>query len=177
MSGPGESRPDFAHPLVEIRRATLDDCKLLWEWVNDPEVRMASFRTDVVAWEEHVAWFQDKLRDSDCLILIGTSAGGPVGQVRFDIRGARAVLSVSVARSFRGRGYGRAMVEGALEELFRTHEVEHVDAFVKPGNIRSAEFFRALQFRFMGQITMDDHPALWFRKTRGPLAPGWRGCN
>ena len=52
----------------------------------------------------------------------------PVGQVRLDVDGAEAVISVSLASSFRGLGYGPEVIRLGVRELFKSRPVERVNA-------------------------------------------------
>ncbi|MBI4644486.1 MAG: UDP-2,4-diacetamido-2,4,6-trideoxy-beta-L-altropyranose hydrolase, partial [Deltaproteobacteria bacterium] len=55
---------------ITLRAAVKDDCRMLWEWANDPEVRKNSFSSDPIPWEQHVSWFESKLRDPGYLFFI-----------------------------------------------------------------------------------------------------------
>jgi hypothetical protein len=55
---------------LRIRPAKNSDCELLWEWVNDPEVRRASFVTQDVTLEEHTKWFWARMADRNKTIFI-----------------------------------------------------------------------------------------------------------
>ena len=39
---------------LRLRRVQEKDCRQLWEWANDPEVRPVSFATEPIQWERHV---------------------------------------------------------------------------------------------------------------------------
>jgi UDP-2,4-diacetamido-2,4,6-trideoxy-beta-L-altropyranose hydrolase len=127
---------------LRLRRVTEKDCEQLWEWANDPEVRPVSFATEPIAWERHSEWFNSKLRDPNAaMYLVLDREETPAGQVRFQINDARAAVSISLDRAFRGKGYGRRVLAMATEELFRTFAVRHVDAYVKPNNSASLQLF------------------------------------
>lgn len=151
---------------LELRKASFEDVRMLWEWANDAETRAASFDTRPIAWESHVAWLKKKLADPNCLLLVSVVKGEPVGLVRFDIDGRTAELSVSVGPAFRGRGYGLAMVRRAVEEVFSTTDVACVDAFVRPHNARSIALFSAAGFEQVGHTSRRGHAALCFRRRR-----------
>ena len=85
---------------LHLRQAEQKDCRLLWEWANDPATRAASFSTETIPWEQHQAWFEDKMKDPNCLLLIGeNSKAGP--SVKYDwIRdlGGKARLTLACRR-------------------------------------------------------------------------------
>src|SRR6266705_476142 len=66
---------------LNLRRAGKSDCRLLWEWANDPGVRAASFQTAMISWDEHAEWFADRL-DNGLIYIAEDQQGKPVGQFR-----------------------------------------------------------------------------------------------
>lgn len=174
MSRAGRSRVDgrggervvacMREGMLTLRQAREADCRLLWEWANDPQVRSVSFTSDPIPWEDHAAWFRKKLRDAGCRIYIAALADGrPVGQARCEMRGAEAVLSVSLDSGFRGRGYGRALIRRAAERFFRQRpEVKALHAYVKPGNAASEKAFSGCGFRDGGSAEIGGTRALHF---------------
>jgi RimJ/RimL family protein N-acetyltransferase len=114
----------------------------LWQWANDPEIRPVSFATAPISWERHVEWFHTKLCDPDAVLyLVVDSSDTPAGQVRYQIDNTRAAVSISLAAQFRGKGYGKVVLEMATEDLFRTTAVTQIDAYVKPNNTASLRLF------------------------------------
>ncbi len=131
---------------LTLRRAGKNDCRLLWEWANDPGVRAASFHTAVIPWEEHAAWFAEKLGSG--LIYIAESPEGiPVGQFRVDGLGeAEAQVDVSVAPEKRGAGIAAALILKAAQEVFRETGLLRLHAYVKAENRASLRAFEKAGF-------------------------------
>jgi UDP-2,4-diacetamido-2,4,6-trideoxy-beta-L-altropyranose hydrolase len=137
---------------LRLRRAEQKDCRMLWEWANDPEVRAASFSTAPIPWETHRVWFAAKLTNPDSLIYIVTDEeGGPVGEIRYAIEGTRAVVSLCLGPDFRGKGYGPIALELTMKDLRRGRSITAIDAFVKPGNAASLRLFESAGFRRRGE--------------------------
>ena len=127
---------------LRLRRIREKDCRQLWEWANDPDVRPVSFATEPIPWERHLEWFNSKLRDPNAILCLAVDGEAiPAGQVRFQIEGARAAVSISLAPAFRGKGYGSVVLAMATENLFRTTAVKQIDAYVKPNNAASLRLF------------------------------------
>ena len=165
VDGLGSERVCSALQGRELRLRLVDesDCRLLFEWADDPAARAASFHSAVIPWEEHVSWFAERLRDPRSVIYIGENAAGhPVGLVRFQIQDVRAVMSVNVAPQFRGQGWGRELIAFSLRSLARESTVRRVEAFVKPDNQASLRVFEASGFRLAGQERVADQAALLF---------------
>ena len=117
---------------LTVRRACKNDCRLLWEWANDPGVRAASFHTSKIPWAEHAAWFAQKLDSADALIYIAEDQHGkPVGQFRLEwLRDGNARVDVSVAPERRGSGIAALLILKAAQAAFRETELLRLHAYV-----------------------------------------------
>lgn len=148
---------------LSLRSVRESDCRLLFEWADDPVARAASFHSAAISWEDHARWFAERLQDPNSVIYIGENAADePVGVVRFQIKGESAVLSVNVAPEFRGRGWGKELIAFATHALVRARSARRVDALVKPDNQASVRLFEANGFRRAGTERVADQDALLF---------------
>lgn len=157
VDGHGAARvvEDILHHPLKARRATLDDARQLWEWVNDPEVRASAFNTAPIPWEGHLAWFTRRLADPDCVIaLILDGSGTPVGQVRFEGEGSTATVDISVSPAMRGRGYATAVLRLGLGLVFEDPRWQSVQAWVKTSNTASQRTFARAGFQCLGEKEM-----------------------
>jgi UDP-2,4-diacetamido-2,4,6-trideoxy-beta-L-altropyranose hydrolase len=156
---------------LRLRRVAENDCRQLWEWANDPEIRPVSFDTEPIPWTRHVEWFNSKLCDPDAVLyLVVDAQETPAGQVRFQINDVRAAVSISLARPFRGKGLGTRILAMATEELFQASAVRQIDAYVKPNNLQSLRLFARAGYANKGIEIMSGHPAVHFileNKTTG----------
>ncbi len=146
---------------MTLRPAEPKDCRQVWEWANDPEVRAVSFNTEPIPWESHTRWFEARRSDPDCVFLIAdNSSGAPIGQVRFDLNNAEAVISVSVDRRARGRGFGSELIRRASQRLHEERQVCVIHAFTKPENAASIRAFERAGYRKVGSTQVGAHPAI-----------------
>lgn len=147
-----------------LRRAGEQDCRLIWEWANDSEVRASAFNIAPIPWETHVSWFSGKLRDAASAMFVGLNADGRAfGQVRFDWDEHRvSEVDVSVDRNQRKAGLGSALICRAVEELFATAPVDCVKAHIRPGNSASIRAFEKAGFQRAGFVTVHEHQAIRF---------------
>jgi UDP-2,4-diacetamido-2,4,6-trideoxy-beta-L-altropyranose hydrolase len=149
--------------ILRLRRAEESDCRLLWEWANDPVVRAASFSSEYIPWEHHQDWFGAKLADPNAVLYLAANPDNvSIGQVRYQVQGPRAQLSVSLAPEFRGKGYGNRIIAMATEELFRTTNVATIDAYVKPANEPSLQLFLRAGFKQQDAQTIHGQQAVHF---------------
>lgn len=146
---------------LRLRPVRQEDCRLLWEWANDPVVRAASFSSKLIPWEEHVRWFRTKLCCPSCYYYIFLSEEGvPVGQVRFDISGDEAESNVSIASNLRGHGYGADSIRIASKRLFQETAVSRIYAHIKPSSNASICAFRRAGYKMAKTKVVKGHKAL-----------------
>lgn len=125
-----------------LRPASYEDEELLLIWANDPEVRMNAFHTEMITKEEHKAWFRGVMEDPDVLQFILMSDEQAVGQARINRSGEYAEIDYSISMKFRGRGYGKAILELIKAEVARLFpEVLFLIGKVKRGNYASEQCF------------------------------------
>lgn len=150
----------LVHGLT-LRRATLDDAQLLWEWANEPRVREASFHSAPIPWPEHLCWFQSKLASETCVQFIALDAmATPVGQIRFDLAEDQALTSISVAAAYRGMGYSAAIIRLGVEELLRCAPVDVIHALVKVENQPSIRAFQQAWFHTIAEELHQGHKTI-----------------
>ena len=66
----------------------------------------------------------------------------PVGQIRLTINGDEAEIGYSIAKEFRGKGYGHRILQLASEKMKKEHcEIKRLIAKVKPENMTSNRLF------------------------------------
>ncbi|ABZ94477.1 acetyltransferase [Leptospira biflexa serovar Patoc strain 'Patoc 1 (Ames)'] len=131
-----------------VRPAIEDDCKLIFEWANEPEVRNASFHSKKIEWSEHKNWFSEKLQNPDSIIYIFEVDGEAAGQIRFDKNGEFFEIDYSIDKKYRGNGFGNAIVRLGITNLkSQFKESIRVVARVKEGNLISAKVFQNIGFK------------------------------
>jgi UDP-2,4-diacetamido-2,4,6-trideoxy-beta-L-altropyranose hydrolase len=134
---------------IWLRRASADDCIRLFEWNNESEARRLSFNSKVISWEEHNRWFISKFNDQNCVLYIGMNEeDNAVGMVRFDLEGEEAVISVNTDSSFRGKGYGTALIQLGTHKIISQKKITSIRTFIKSDNISSLKAFTNAKYRF-----------------------------
>lgn len=125
-----------------LRPVREEDCKLIWEWANEPGARAASFSEEIIPWEDHLAWFNSKLQDPNCFLYIAVNRDEkPIGQVRYDINDTEAVISVNLEKESRGKGYGNLLIGMSAKRLFSSAKIDAIHAFIKAENATSIRAF------------------------------------
>jgi UDP-2,4-diacetamido-2,4,6-trideoxy-beta-L-altropyranose hydrolase len=133
---------------IEIRAASVDDARNLFEWRNDPAVRRVSRAADLIDWETHRTWFAGVLGALNRPLLIGQRMGSPVGVVRFDVQGAEAEISIYLVPGAHPPGQGQDLLQSAERWLAANRPtVSVIRAQVMAGNERSERMFLAAGYR------------------------------
>jgi UDP-2,4-diacetamido-2,4,6-trideoxy-beta-L-altropyranose hydrolase len=147
---------------VNLRLATPEDCRLLWEWANDLTVRDSAFNQNPIPWDEHKNWFQQKLSDSNCLIyIVLNEQGTPIGQMRFDMDSeGSAELDISIAVKERNKGYGIAALQLACRYTAQEFSIRKVLAHIKEENKASINAFTKAGFNNKGRQTHKGYEAI-----------------
>ncbi|HVS35436.1 MAG TPA: GNAT family N-acetyltransferase, partial [Gemmataceae bacterium] len=120
----------------------------------------ASFSSDPIPWDHHQQWFQTKLSDPGCLFLVAVDGRKtPVGQVRLEIDGEEAVISVSLAERFHGLGYGPVVIRQAAQLAFKDHPIQRINAYIRPENAASRRAFEKIGFAPQETAIVRGNPA------------------
>lgn len=125
-----------------LREATEEDMELLFRWVNEPDVRKASFQTAEITFEEHKLWYKKLLACEDRRQYIYICDNEAIGQARIAISEDAAEIGYSICVGKRGMGHGKNLLR-LLERQVRTDfpNVKKLIAKVKSDNIASQRAF------------------------------------
>ena len=147
---------------IFIRRASPADINLLFEWVNDMEVRRNAINTKNISYEEHEKWFNEKILSENSSIFILVKNLTPVGQIRFDFNKEEGVwvISYSISLHNRGGGLGKVIVKMGIE-LFNRFPLW---GYVKEDNKYSQAVFNAMGFTNEGLCSIGNCILVKFSK-------------
>ena len=152
----------FENSLV-LRKAEPKDMYKIYKLSNDPDVRKNSFNSDKIKLENHKIWFLNKLKSGNYFFLVAEINNTFVGQVRFDINGNEAVISISMMKQYRGIGMGKFIIKRAIHLLVSDNpDILYVKAYIKIGNMHSAGFFESTGFHFVQEIIINGQHAMQY---------------
>ncbi|MFA7289113.1 MAG: GNAT family N-acetyltransferase [Melioribacteraceae bacterium] len=138
---------------LTIREANIEDAKLLYELSNQEDVRANSINQKQIDWNDHLAWLNKKLNDSNYKIFIYFDRNNYVGQVKFELEKKQATISISITREMRGRGYSQYMLSKAIKELLAANNsIANIIALIKPVNTASINAFKKVGFAYSGEV-------------------------
>ena len=127
---------------ITLRTAREEDSRKLFEWRNDPLVRMASRDSSLIEWTAHENWIRTVLDSRDRALLIGEMGVSAVGVVRFDMFGDDVEISIYLVPGKRPPGQGRKLLQSAEAWISANRPgVRRIRAEVLAGNERSENLF------------------------------------
>lgn len=132
--------------MIEFRKATPDDARLLFDWRTDPVTQAASKSTDSIVFSDHVAWLAASMDDPNRALFIAEIDGAPVGTTRADLDGTVTEISWTVAPNCRGQGIGSRMVSEFIQTIEGT-----VVAEIKSQNIALIRIAEAAGLKLVRQ--------------------------
>ena len=142
----------MAPTALELRRATTDDCHLIWQWTNDPVTRSASFSSAPIPFDEHRSWFLARIHSPQHAFYVGTNQHGrPVGFIRFELSDGTASVSVNLGPEYRSIGLGSRLIRLASEKVHRDKNLENIFAYIKYENTASIAAFTNAGYQLHGQ--------------------------
>jgi len=147
---------------ISLRLVTEGDARQIWLWANDPDAREASFSHARIPWEEHLEWYQRRLRDPlTTMYIVMDAAGTPVGVVRFQGGNTPdgAIVSLTIAREYRGLGFGSRALRLATLKASREKGTRRFIAFVRAGNGASLRTFMKAGFGYRGRVRINGEEA------------------
>lgn len=127
---------------LTLRKATKQDVKTLYDWANDIDVRLNAFNQKNIEWKQHLLWFDKKINSKESEIFILENKNIAIGQIRIDKKKDHWIIDYSVGNEFRGKGFGKKMVQ----KLIKSRNIDLL-AEVKNSNIASQKVFESLNFQ------------------------------
>lgn len=140
--------------MLSCKKANINDLQLYFTWANDLTVREQSFNSEEIVFENHKEWFESKLEDKLCLMLIFVNENNEnVGQVRIEKRGENnALVGISIDSKHRGKSYAKEMLQIATDYFFELNPHYVIDAYIKATNLSSKYAFEKAGFEFKEMI-------------------------
>lgn len=128
----------------DIRHVTIHDAKLLFDWANDKITRQNSFNSELIKWEDHINWLQNRLNRTDNLMYLFVLDLDPIGLVRFDIA-KETIIGITISPAHRGKGFGSELLKLACNKFWETNS-DSILAYIKNDNYASQKAFRNAGF-------------------------------
>ena len=133
--------------MLHFRFALPSDVNLYFKWTNDHQVRKNSFITNEILYDDHVKWFNAKLKSEICFFyLFFNDENIPVGQVRIEKNNEETIIGISIDKHHRGKSYGVPMLLMSCQDYFKKFPDGKIVAYIKENNITSLMIFKKAGF-------------------------------
>ncbi|HEX2787455.1 MAG TPA: GNAT family N-acetyltransferase [Ignavibacteria bacterium] len=142
---------------MKIRKANINDLDLYFEWANDDVTRANSINPEKIKYENHVKWFKNKINDNDSFLYIVSENDNHIGQIRFELKDDGYYhIDYSVDVKMRGMGYGKKILELAMNELKNDIPGKAIlIALILEYNLPSLKTFRGYGFKEVGSVDIN----------------------
>ncbi|MEY4011031.1 MAG: hypothetical protein RIT22_155 [Bacteroidota bacterium] len=152
--------------MLTFRKATLADTKLYFDWANDSSVRQQSYNTNTIDFESHKKWFESKVEDDSCLLLLFQNEEKlNVGQIRIQKENEKdALIGISIAAEQRGKGLAKEMLFLASDYFLENNKGYLINAYIKVQNRSSKLAFEKAGFELDNIINYENCISFHFTK-------------
>lgn len=152
----------LAQEQIKVRKASLEDMKLIYDWSNDPLVRSSSYTSEPIPFETHKAWFTKKITEQASLMHIIEYNGTPAGLVRYTINEEDAVIGINISSAFRGQKLGNSFLRQSTAAFFQEYS-KPILAHIKTSNIASVKSFEQAGFIYQCQETINNFDSFSYK--------------
>ena len=139
-------------PDLILRKAQPEDYMLVFALANDVKVRENAFSSSRITEEDHVQWYDDRLKVEDSPFYLAFSNNEFVGYVRYDkteVRGEQ-VVTIAITEQWRGKRIATWLLRESAKSVF-AGGADSIVAWVKPENSASQRAFQKAGYVFLGQ--------------------------
>lgn len=152
--------------MLTFQKATIADTKLYFDWANDPSVREQSYNSNTIDFENHKKWFESKVNDCSCLMLIFQNEEKlNIGQIRIQKENEEeALIGISIASDYRGKGYSKDMLQIASDFFLNSNPTFIVNAYIKQANLSSRFAFEKAGFEFNALVNYENFKSFHYIK-------------
>lgn len=135
---------------VVLRRAEERDIPEIYEHLHRDYVKKYFTENEKREWENHKKWYKFLINSPYFLLyILEDSTGQFLGQLKFELDGETAILSIYLSKSIRGKGMGKAAILKGVKELsLYSENIEIILAYILEENEASIKTFEKSGFIF-----------------------------
>lgn len=148
---------------ISLHKAKLEDMMDVFNLANDPEVRKNSFNQKQINLEDHKIWFNKKISDQNCLLLISKINDDFVGSIRFEqdtINQENYNISIQISKKFRGKKIAEPLLRLAINEFLKNFKNYNIIAKIKIDNSPSIKIFIKNNFVALSENEKENYISL-----------------
>jgi RimJ/RimL family protein N-acetyltransferase len=132
-----------------ISKATKDDIVGIYNLLHREFIKKYSSNSEKYEWEKHKKWYEFWIKSPYYLIYVMKDLRGKIiGQVRYEIDGEIATISIYIDKEKRKQGLGKIFIRETIEELkFENIEIKLIVAYILEENESSQKVFTDIGFK------------------------------
>ena len=134
-----------------LKEVSKNDCKLIFHWSNDPEVRKNSLTKNKITFVQHKKWFYSKINEDNSFMWIYFLKNNqPSGLIRFESISNRYFISYLLDSNYRGKKISKKMIIHGIEKFaILKPKVKKIFAKVLKDNLISFKVLKSIGFKLI----------------------------
>lgn len=134
--------------LIILRKANQEDISKFYKYLHRDFIKKYSTLDEKEEWKNHRRTYKFLINSPNYLLyIIEDEQGRFLGQLKFELEGEIAIVSIYLVNEVRGQGYARNILLNGLEELIHeSDEVRIVLAYILEENESSIKVFESIGF-------------------------------
>lgn len=138
--------------MLRVRLANITDRQNVFDLSNDDMVRQNSINKNKILWENHVKWFDQRIKNvEEPFFIVENEKNDFVAQVRFDKKEYN-LISISISSKYRGKGLASYIIRVCSEKS----GLSPVVAYVKQENVSSLKAFKKAGYNEVDKTLIDN---------------------
>lgn len=138
--------------MLRVRLANITDRQNVFDLSNDDMVRQNSINKNKILWENHVKWFDERIKNvEEPFFIVENEKNDFVAQVRFDKKEYN-LISISISSKYRGKGLASYIIRVCSEKS----GLSPVVAYVKQENVSSLKAFKKAGYNEVDKTLIDN---------------------
>ncbi|MCL1139669.1 UDP-2,4-diacetamido-2,4,6-trideoxy-beta-L-altropyranose hydrolase [Shewanella pneumatophori] len=151
------SAQDLQDNSIYLKRASHSDCQCLYDWQLSPATRRYALNSTVPTWQEHCAWFANKIAQADSYLFMLRRNSSDIGMVRLDplAEPNHYLISILTAPDC----YRQGIAKAALLLIRQAFKLITIHATVLTDNYASQALFKGAGYEQLTEEQWIQYPA------------------
>lgn len=130
-----------------LRKAKAEDIDLLYEYLNDYDLKNNTFSSNKISSEEQTKCFSEELNNINTFLYILFDGDLYIGIISLNCNKNIADIHYHITRCYRGKGYEKPIIQLVEREIyFNISEINIMKANVKKNNVASQLVFEDMDY-------------------------------
>lgn len=131
---------------IKIKKANMNDMEYVYNLSNKKYVREYSINKGSIQWDNHIKWYNQTIENDNVALYIAYYGDEKSAQVRFNVEGESAIVSISVDENIRGLKLANKILKMAIIQFGIDSGIKSFVAYISADNIASVKIFEKAGF-------------------------------